>query len=81
MNCHSSNRTRRDRCVPHDPQHDEHALEDEESCGADEAGNALAELAECVGVVVHAEAAPLPGCGEILAALHREAAPLLTRLR
>ena len=41
----------------------------------------LAELAECLGVVVHAEPAALARCGEVFAALHRGTAPVLTRLR
>ena len=42
---------------------------------------ALAELAEGLGVVVHAEPATLARRGEIFAALHRGTDPALTRLR
>lgn len=43
--------------------------------------DAFAELAEGVGVVVHTEAATLAWGGEIVAALHRDTDPVLTRLR
>ena len=60
MNCHSSKRTSAGpKVFQTDPGNAEHALEHQEARGADEAGDALAELAEGVGVVVHAEPAAL----------------------
>ncbi len=67
--------------VEPDPQGDEHALEHQEACGAERAGDGLAELAERLGVVVHAEPPALAWCGEVFVALHRRTAPVLTRLR
>ena len=57
-------------------------LEDEEPCGAEVRAMRLAELAERLGVVVHAQPPALARGGEVFAALHRELPhPVLTRLR
>ena len=56
--------------VPHDPHGTEDALVHEEPGRADEPGDALAELAERVVVVVDAEQAPLARRGEVVAAGH-----------